>query len=390
MRHARVAVTILDRLMRLSAEAKVVYFSLLLGPHRTTAPGLFRGGPAALAEASETTPETFRGCVAELEARGLVAADFERRVVFLPSAVEDDPPANPNTIRSWSKVLDEIPPCEVKTTAHKALRDATAAACALAERRAQEQAKKDGKEWLGWFGGRWAELLGPSPQAPSGTPNASSDASGLPNGSGNGFENGSGNSPSRVRDARASPTPTPIPTPTPTQTPGEERGPGGGEGTAPPLAAFASGSGGGGAGDSLRGGTDESEEPPFVPPTCEQLIRAAEKNGSTATKEEFAEFLEYFGAQGWKHRGKALTADNYLTAFAWHRGKCRAARSRGAGGTSVKTANRVEMLLAGVSAEDRVRHWPVRWAAEEKNGRRAVRPAPRPAQRPSRRGGATA
>ena len=30
----------------------------------------------------------------------------------------------------------------------------------------------------------------------------------------------------------------------------------------------------------------------------------------------------------------------------------------------MKTAGRVEMLLTGVSAEDRIRHRPVRWAAE--------------------------
>ena len=105
MRRARVAVTILDRLRGLPAEVKVVYLALLLGPHRTTAPGLFRGGPAALAEACEVTLESFDESIRALIERGLVAADPTNRVVVLPDAVEDDPPSNSNVIQSWKKVL---------------------------------------------------------------------------------------------------------------------------------------------------------------------------------------------------------------------------------------------------------------------------------------------
>lgn len=331
MRHARVAVTILDRLMGLPAETKAVYFSLLLGPHRTTAPGLFRGGPAALAEACETPTEAFEARIAELEARGLVMADLVRRVVFLPYAVEDDPPANPNTVRSWKKVLDELPPCEVKAQAWRKLRGAASLACAVAEKRWEDQAKKGEKTPSAWSGERWADLLGPEPRAVSVASDTPS-ASGPPNGSGNSSSNGSGNSLGNGL-SRARPTPTPTltltltptqaPSPSPTQSADGEEGGGLGEGTAPPLAAFASGSGCGDAEDSMKGGIDESEEPPFVPPTREEVLRMAGDNGSTATEREAEEFLTYFEIREWKHQGKALTAKTCFAAFALHRATCR-------------------------------------------------------------------
>lgn len=124
MRYTRVSVKILDRLAGVPTEAKAVYFGLLVGPHRSSAPGLFRAGPAALAEACETTPDVFAANVAVLAERGLVVADFSVRVVFLPHSVEDDPPANRNVVRAWRKVLDEIPACEVKAAAVETLRRA--------------------------------------------------------------------------------------------------------------------------------------------------------------------------------------------------------------------------------------------------------------------------
>ncbi|HEX7600826.1 MAG TPA: hypothetical protein VF316_04435, partial [Polyangiaceae bacterium] len=127
MRYTRVSVAVLDRLAGLAPEVKAVYFALLVGSHRTSAPGLFRAGPAALAETCEVTPEVFAACVAVLVDRGLVVADFTHRAVFLPHAVEDDAPRNRDQVRSWRKVLDEIPACPVKARAVAVLRRAAGA-----------------------------------------------------------------------------------------------------------------------------------------------------------------------------------------------------------------------------------------------------------------------
>lgn len=67
MRHARVSVTILDRLRGLPFDVKAICYALLLGPHRTSAPGPFRGGPAALGETCETPPEASAAPVVALD-----------------------------------------------------------------------------------------------------------------------------------------------------------------------------------------------------------------------------------------------------------------------------------------------------------------------------------
>lgn len=133
-----------------------MYLFLLAGPHRTSAPGLFRSGLAALAETSGTTPEEFAALVAVLIERGLVVADLDRRVVFLPDAVEDDPPDSGKVVASWRVVLDELPLCPVKIEAWRILRRAASAARDRAEAKPRRKGEELAPE-------RWEDGLGPEP-----------------------------------------------------------------------------------------------------------------------------------------------------------------------------------------------------------------------------------
>jgi hypothetical protein len=112
-RWTRVPVTIWDRLAGFSLDAKLVYLALLTGEHRTAAPGVFRSGPGALAEAAGFRQKRFLRAIDELREAGLVRVDYAARVWFLPQAVEDDPAANPNVTAAWKKVIAELPECEV-------------------------------------------------------------------------------------------------------------------------------------------------------------------------------------------------------------------------------------------------------------------------------------
>jgi hypothetical protein len=183
VRYTHIPVTAFDRLSGIGLEAKAVYLTLLAGPHRTSAPGLFRSGAASLAETCEATPEAFAACVAVLESRGLVVTDFSQRVVFLPHAGEDDPPANRNVVRAWRKVLDEIPAGELKARAVEVLR------------RAAGPFATDAKNG--------ADLL---EGAPCGN--------GMPDGIGNGIGNGM---PTQTQTPTPTPTQTQIQSPTPTE-----------------------------------------------------------------------------------------------------------------------------------------------------------------------------
>jgi hypothetical protein len=300
MRYTHVPVATLDRLSGLGLDAKAVYFVLLTGPHRTSAPGLFRSGAASLAETCETTLETFAASVEELEARGLVVADFARRVVFLPHAVEDDPPDSGKNVSSWRSVLDELPRCDVTRRAWRALR----AAASTARDRAEKRPRKRGEELSPV---RWEKELGPEPGGASDTP---SEGANTP-------------TPTPIQTPIQTPNPTPNPTPTQTQSEEEEEDSEKNEKDSPPLAvAWGSGDG---AEDPSRVKTEsDAPFPPFVVPTSEELLRLAEDDGDRSIRPEDAgEFLTSYRLAGWKHKGKPLRACDLEGAWKLFRARLR-------------------------------------------------------------------
>ena len=109
-----------DKFMKLSPAApsgQHLWLYLLLGPHTTALPGLSRIGEAALAEALGWPMAKFRKCFQELQSFGMVKADWDMRVLWLPKAICYNQPANPNVVRGWKDRWDEIPPCPLKEEA---------------------------------------------------------------------------------------------------------------------------------------------------------------------------------------------------------------------------------------------------------------------------------
>jgi hypothetical protein len=94
-----------------------LWLYLITGPHTTSLPGLFRAGRAALAEELGWSQEAFDKAFAEVFEQGMVKADWNSRVVWIPSAIKHNAPASPNVVTHWRAELEFIPECELKAQA---------------------------------------------------------------------------------------------------------------------------------------------------------------------------------------------------------------------------------------------------------------------------------
>lgn len=99
---------------RLSQNAKFLWLYLLTGSDTCPIPGVIVAGRAALAEAVGLSPEAFREAFREASSQGMVKADWEARVVWLPKAVKHNPPESPNVVRSWQTHWELVPECALK------------------------------------------------------------------------------------------------------------------------------------------------------------------------------------------------------------------------------------------------------------------------------------
>jgi hypothetical protein len=125
-----------EKFRRLSAPCpcgQSLWIYLLTGPHTTSLPGLFNIGEAALAEALGWTLKAFREAFAEAHSQGMVKADWQARVVWIPRAIEYNFPESPNVVKGWRAAWDEMPECQLKTEAYHLFRQALKAKKAFAE-----------------------------------------------------------------------------------------------------------------------------------------------------------------------------------------------------------------------------------------------------------------
>lgn len=111
IRYTRVPVSLPDKLRGVSGDAKLLYYTALVGPHRTSLPGLSRAGKGQLADLSGLSARAVERALNELEAAGLVERDIDAHVLYLPLAPHDDLPKNPNQKKAWRRALSEMPDC---------------------------------------------------------------------------------------------------------------------------------------------------------------------------------------------------------------------------------------------------------------------------------------
>ena len=110
------------RLSPLQPSGQALWLYLICGPATGPIPGLFKAGPASMAEDLGWSVEAFREAFREVFREGMVKADFKARVVWLPKAIEHNPPANPNIVTSWWPEFELIPECSLKWEALESMK----------------------------------------------------------------------------------------------------------------------------------------------------------------------------------------------------------------------------------------------------------------------------
>ncbi len=100
---------------------QALFLYLLTNPNTTSIPGLYRAGAAGMSEELRWTTEGFLEAFREVIAQGLVKADLDARVIFIPNAIKYNKPQSPNVIISWATHWDEIPECDLKDFAYQEL-----------------------------------------------------------------------------------------------------------------------------------------------------------------------------------------------------------------------------------------------------------------------------
>lgn len=92
-----------------------LYWFLKTGPQTGIIPGLYEARAGGLADYLGWPLEAFHEAFQEAIRQGLAKACWEAGLVFVPDAVEDDPPQSVNAATAWGVACSELPDCELKT-----------------------------------------------------------------------------------------------------------------------------------------------------------------------------------------------------------------------------------------------------------------------------------
>lgn len=101
---------------------------LFVGPQTGLIPGVFEIGERAFAELlgwplggepllgrlPQPLPQGFREAFAEVAAQGWVKADWDARLVYVPSGIRKPGPANQNVVKGWRAPWRLLPECALK------------------------------------------------------------------------------------------------------------------------------------------------------------------------------------------------------------------------------------------------------------------------------------
>jgi hypothetical protein len=116
-----------SRLSPVQASGQALWLYLLTCPESCAIPGAIVAGRAQLAEALAWPLQDFDRCYAEVAAEGMSVADWGARLVWLPRGLYENPPANPNIVKSWAPVFRTLPDCHLKARIYRDLQEFTKA-----------------------------------------------------------------------------------------------------------------------------------------------------------------------------------------------------------------------------------------------------------------------
>lgn len=95
--------------------ARDLWIWLITGPFTTPVPGVVLATMGGIADRLGWPPQATRRCWEEIEARRMATADWSNALIWLPKALEHNPPESCNVVVSWRKFLDEhVPECPLR------------------------------------------------------------------------------------------------------------------------------------------------------------------------------------------------------------------------------------------------------------------------------------
>ncbi len=111
-------------LSSLKPSGQALWLYLLTAPQPGPMPGLLCKGRAAFAEELGWSQKAFDKAFTEIEEQGMVKADFNARLVWIPNAIRYNFPENPNVVKSWGDEYKILPECDLLCEAMEAFKSA--------------------------------------------------------------------------------------------------------------------------------------------------------------------------------------------------------------------------------------------------------------------------
>ncbi len=104
----------------MSDHGKLVFLHILTTPLSTPF-GCYKAGKASLLEESRIDSKGFKEGFEEGLRDGLFEYDERTLTVFLPNFLKHNKPANPNVVKGWSKIFNELPKSPLKEKVFRAI-----------------------------------------------------------------------------------------------------------------------------------------------------------------------------------------------------------------------------------------------------------------------------
>lgn len=95
------------------------WIHLLTNRETSNIPGLYRAYPETLARDLGWPVKGYLEAFGEALAKGMVKADWNAGLVFVPGAIRRNVPQSPNVIMSWRETWAELPTCSLKLEAYQ-------------------------------------------------------------------------------------------------------------------------------------------------------------------------------------------------------------------------------------------------------------------------------
>lgn len=111
-----------EKFRSLSDRGKLLFLRFMTAPELGSIPGLVIGTDVHFARTLGWDTKAFGEAFGEAFAKGMVKADWESGLVWLPRATRYNRPESPNVVRGWRREWPEIPECELKRQAFRALK----------------------------------------------------------------------------------------------------------------------------------------------------------------------------------------------------------------------------------------------------------------------------